>query len=219
MQKLRGWILGFMVWVIYRSLSATWKMRVVEDDSLKFDRANNIPVILAHFHQDELVLLSLAPDYKIATMTSTSKDGDIITAVLKLIGARVSRGSSTRGGVTALKGLIKLCKNGSNSTFAVDGPRGPIYEPKAGVFEFSRLLKSPIYVAGVHCKNNWSFPKAWNKTFLPKPFAQVTVTWIKALDPVTKDQNPRSPELAKALQNQLFAARQHATNLFGASEG
>ena len=216
MQRLRGWILGFIVLVIYRSLSATWKMRIVEDDSLKFDRANNIPVILAHFHQDELVLLSIAPAYKIATMTSTSKDGDIMTSVLKFLGIRVSRGSSTRGGVTALKGLIKLCKDGSNATFAVDGPRGPIYEPKAGVFEFSRLLKSPIYVSGVHCENKWSFPKAWNKTFLPKPFAQITVTWMKALDPVTKGQDPRSPELAKALQNQLFAARQQASNLFGA---
>ncbi len=194
----------------------TWRLRIFEDDSLKENRSRKIPVILSHFHQDELVLLSMAASYKIATMTSTSKDGEIMTTVLRLMGIRVSRGSSTRGGASALRGLIQLCKNGSNATFAVDGPRGPIYEPKPGVFEFSRLLKSSIYVGGVHCENAWLFPRAWNKTFLPKPFAKVIVVWSKALDPVTKDQDPRSPDLAKALQNQLFAARQHATNLFGA---
>lgn len=216
MHKLRGFVLGFIVWVVYKTLSWTWRLEIFDDDSLKKDLANKRPVILAHFHQDELVLLSLAPIYKIATMTSTSKDGEIMTTVLKLLGTRVSRGSSTRGGVSALKGLIQLCKNGSNSTFAVDGPKGPIYEPKAGVFEFSRLLKSPIYVGGVYCDNAWNFPRAWNKTFLPKPFAKIQVSWLKALEPVTKDQDPRSPELAKALKNQLFAARQHATKLFGA---
>ena len=217
MNKLRAWFLGIIAWVVYKTLSATWRIHVAEDDALKKDRASGTPVILSHFHQDELVLISLAATYKVATMTSTSKDGEIMTIVLRFMGVRVSRGSSTRGGAGALRGLVQLCKKGSNSTFAVDGPRGPIYEPKPGVFEFSRLLKSSIYAGGVHCENAWRFPRAWNKAFLPKPFAKVIVVWSKALDPVTKDQDPRSPDLAKALQNQLFAARQHATNLFGAS--
>ena len=215
MHKLRGWFLGALVWFIYRILSWTWRLTVVEESFLKSDQLKNITVILAHFHQDELVLLSLAPIYKIAAMTSTSKDGEIMTAVLRLLGIRVSRGSSTRGGVSALKGLIRLYKKGANATFAVDGPKGPIFEPKPGVFEFSRIVQSPIYSAGVYCEYAWRFPRSWNKTFLPKPFAKITVTWIKALDPVTKDQDPRSPELAKTLKNQLFAARQQATNLFG----
>ncbi len=214
----RGWLLGVIVWLIYRTLSATWRLQVIEDSSLKKDRSQKMSVILAHFHQDELVLLSIISKYNVATMTSTSKDGEIMTAVVRLFGARVTRGSSTRGGVTALKGLIKLCKAGKSSTFAVDGPKGPIYEPKPGVFELSRLLKSPIYAAGVHCDRAWHFPRAWNKTFLPKPFATVKIVWSKALDPVTKDQDPRGPDLAKTLKNQLFAARQHATNLFGATD-
>ncbi len=215
LHKARGWLLGILVWIIYKTLSATWRVQIIEDSFLMADRAAKKPVVLAHFHQDELVLLSLVPSYNVATMTSTSKDGEIMFAVLCLMRARVSRGSSTRGGVSALKGLIQLCKTGRNSTFAIDGPKGPIYEPKPGVFELSRLIKSPIYAAGVYCDRAWHFPRAWNKTFLPKPFAVIKIVWNKALDPVTKDQDPRGPDLAKTLKNQLFAARQHATNLFG----
>ena len=216
MHKFRGLFLGFLIWVIYRSLSLTWKLKIIEPTELKNDLSNKTPVIFAHFHQDELALVSLTPVYKIATMTSTSKDGELMSTVLRLLGGKVSRGSSTRGGANALKGLIQLCRQGANSSFAVDGPKGPIYEIKPGVFELSRLLKSPIYSGGVFCDRSWKFPRAWNKTYLPKPFARIDVVWIKAFDCVTKDQDPRSPELAKALQNQLFAARQQASNLFGA---
>ncbi len=215
--KARGWVLGILVWIIYKSLAATWRIEILENESLTADRATKKPVVLAHFHQDELVLLSLVSAYNVATMSSTSKDGEIMSAVLWLMGAKVSRGSSTRGGVSALKKLILLCRTGRNSTFAIDGPRGPIYEPKPGVFELSRLMKSSIYSAGVHCDRAWHFPRAWNKAFLPKPFAVIKIVWNKALDPVMKDQDPRSPDLAKTLKNQLFAARQQATNLFGAT--
>ena len=216
MNKLRGWILGFLIWIIYRALSLTWKIEVVESNDLKSDLSQKIPVILAHFHQDELALLILTPRYKIATMTSTSKDGELMSTALRLMGCSVSRGSSTRGGATALRGLIQLCKKGANSSVAVDGPKGPIFEVKPGVFELSRILKSPIYVGGVACDKAWRFPKAWNQTYLPKPFSVIKVVWIKAFDCVTKDQDPRSEILAKTLKNQLFAARQQASNLFGA---
>ncbi len=214
--KIRGRLLGFLIWVVYRSLSSTWKISIEEPEQLKSYVSNKTPVILAHFHGDELALVALTPIYKIATMTSTSKDGELMNTVLNLMGGKTSRGSSTRGGVSALKGLIEHCKGGSNSSIAVDGPKGPIYEVKAGVFELSRLMKSPIFAGGVKCDRAWHFPKSWNKTYLPKPFAKFQVVWLGPLGPVTKQDDPRSPELAKTLQNQLFAAQQHAANLFGA---
>ena len=218
MHKFRGLFLGFLIWLIYRTLSWTWRIEIFEPDELKNDIQEKRPVILAHFHQDELALVALTPIYKIATMTSTSKDGELISTVLRLLGGSVSRGSSTRGGANALKGLIKLCKAGANSSFAVDGPKGPIFEVKPGIFELSRLLGSAIYAGGVFCDRCWSFPKAWNQTYLPKPFARLKIIWIKTFDRVTKDQDPRSVDLAKTLKNQLFAARQQASNLFGATD-
>jgi len=213
MHKLRGWVLGFIIWLVYRTLSLTWRIQIVEPDELKKEHAEKTPVILAHFHQDELALVALTPIYKIATMSSNSKDGELMATVLKLMGGAASRGSSSRGGVSALKGLIEYCKSGMNSSVAVDGPRGPIYNPKPGVFELSRLLKSTIYAGGVACDRAWHFPRSWNKAYLPKPFAKIKVVWLKAFHRVTKDQDPRSEELAKSLKNQLFAARQQATNL------
>ena len=135
---------------------------------------------------------------------------------LKLLGAKTSRGSSTRGGVSALKGLIQLCKNGHSCSFAVDGPKGPLYEIKPGVFETSRLLRAPIFACGVSVDRAWSFPKSWNKTYFPKPFSKVHIFWQGPALWIDKTHDPRDPHLAKSLQNQLFDARRQSANLIAA---
>lgn len=213
MHKLRGLVLGFIIWVIYKSLSMTWKVKIIEPDSMKNMMKEKKPFILAHFHGDELALISLASRYKIATMTSTSKDGEMMNTVLHLLGAKTSRGSATRGAVSALKGLLKYCKEGSNCSMAVDGPKGPIYEVKPGVFEIARLMKAPIVAGGVHCDRAWHFPRSWNKTYLPKPFAQLTVLWLEFNFIIDKSTDPRSPELATSLKNQILAARSQSSVL------
>lgn len=213
--KIRALFLGALVWFIYKTLSSTWRLSIQEPESLKINLLKKIPVIFAHFHGDELVLLSLIAKYKTATITSTSKDGELMTRIVHFFGGKTSRGSSTRGGISALKGLINHCKNGSNSSIAVDGPKGPIYEIKPGVFELSRIMKSEIYCAGITCDRAWHFPKAWNKTYLPKPFAKIYVVWSGPVGPVSKDLDPRSEELAKKLQDTLFAARQISGKMFG----
>lgn len=213
MNKIRGLVLGFIVWVIYKSLSMTWKIRIVEPDSMKAVLKEKRPIILAHFHGDEIPLISLASKYKIATMTSTSKDGEMMNTILHLLGAKTSRGSSTRGGISALKGLINYCKSGSNCSMAVDGPKGPIFEVKPGVFELARLMKAPIFAGGVSCDRAWHFPRAWNKAYLPKPFAQLNVIWLEFNFTIDKSTDPRSAELATALKNQILAARSHSAKL------
>lgn len=217
MYKLRGIIVGFIVWIIYRLISWTWRIQIFEAEKLAQNIKNKIPFILAHFHGDEIALLFLTKKYRLSTMISTSKDGEMMNVIYKLLGGKTSRGSSTRGGVSALKGLIELSKSGSSCNIAVDGPKGPIYEIKPGVFELSRLLKSEIFAGGAYCESAWRFPRSWNQTYFPKPFAKVVIVWTGPLGPITKSDDPRSPELAKTLQNQLFAARQQAANLFGVS--
>ena len=168
---------------------------------------------MAHWHGDELALIQLAPHYKLATITSTSKDGELMNSVLWMLGARTSRGSSTRGGVTALKGLLRLAKAGRNCSFAVDGPKGPLHKAKPGVFEVSRMLDAPIYACGVACDRAWYFPKSWNKTYLPKPFARVIVFWTGPFGPVIRGEDPRSPQLAEMLEKELALAQARASKV------
>lgn len=218
MSSLRSWILGFIIWIFYRLMVMSWRIELHEPDELKALHKNKKSFLLAHFHGDEFSMLFLAKKYGLSTMISTSKDGQLMNVVYTLLGGKASRGSSTRGGVSALKGLIELSRQGRPMNISVDGPKGPIYEVKPGVFELSRVLKTPIFAGGAYCESAWRFPKSWNKAFFPKPFARVVIVWTGPFGPITKEDDPRSPELAKTLQNQLFAAQQQAAKLYGDSQ-
>lgn len=204
---IRKYVLGVLVWFIYKTLSLTWKIEISEPDDMVDDLKNRRHVVLAHWHGDEIPLINFASRYRIATIASTSKDGEMMTTVLKLLGAKVTRGSSTRGGVGALKGLIRLAKAGYNSSFAVDGPKGPIYQVKPGVFEHTKILTGNIYAAGLACDRKWTFEKAWNKAYLPKPFAKIVVVWVSTNIQVTRDQDAREPRLASGLSEALHNAK------------
>lgn len=192
----------------------TWRVSVEEPPELSSELEEKIPVILAHWHGDELVLISLAKRYKIATITSLSSDGSMMDFVLKLLGAKTSRGSSSRGGVQALKGLIKLSQQGHNCSFAVDGPKGPIHQAKPGVFEVSKIMASKsggnIFCAGVAAQSAWIFEKSWNKTYLPKPFSKIFVRWALAVPALKKDHDPKSLEFKNKLEVSLHQVQEQA---------
>ena len=212
----RKYILSFFVWLIYKTLYFTWRVRFHEPEELK-NRLDtkDIPLIFAHYHGDEIALLQLIPKYRIATMSSKSKDGELMSGLIWLMGGRSSRGSSSRGAVEALKGLVKIMKKEKfNACLAVDGPKGPIYKVKPGVFEISRLTHGQLYFGGVHCDRAFHFPKAWNKTFLPKPFAIVDIVWLGPYGPYDKSSDPRDPKLLGEAESLLVSARSKAKELF-----
>ena len=210
---LRTYILPWLVLFTYKALSLTWRIKLFESEELKNDLANKKPIIFAHWHGDELAIIHLVSRYKLSTMTSKSKDGQLVDFVIKKLGGKTSKGSSSRGAVGALKGLIRLVKSGHPASMAVDGPRGPIYKVKQGVFELSYLSKARIYSAGIASSNSIHFPKAWNKTYLPKPFAKIIVTLDLSLEAIQKDQRSSYDALSKLLENQLNQAKTKANSL------
>ena len=202
-----------LIYFVYRLLVASWRIQVIESPELKKLLAEKQPVVFAHWHGDELALIHLVCRYGLSTMTSTSHDGAIIDFAVRKLGGSTARGSSTRGGIGAMKGLIRLVKSGHNASLAVDGPRGPIYMPKPGVFELSRICQAPIVPTGVAAKPIHVFKKSWNKAFLPLPFAKVTVVLSEPLPPQKDRQYSNSTAVLKAA---IDAARQQAGKIIAA---
>jgi hypothetical protein len=205
-----------LAWVLYQALRRTWRVTFVEPSKLKSEIECRMPVILSHWHGDEMVLAFAARRYRIITIVSKSKDGEIMNTFLKLNGGHTVRGSSSKGGAEALRALVtqvKKCK--FNVSFAVDGPKGPIYQVKPGVFQFQRLTKMnpTLYAAGIACDRYWRINKSWNKTIIPKPFAMVVIHWLDSGLVVGEDQDPRNPELASRLSYALHQSRLDAQKI------
>ena len=201
---------GFLIWLLYRPLSFTWRVRCAEPPPMHDALRDRQPFILAHWHGDLFALAVLVKRYRLVTIASRSKDGRIMGTLLRLLGARVSAGSSSKGGAAALKGLIRLMREGHNCSFAVDGPRGPIYKVKPGVLETSRVLHCPIYYASVSCDRAFHLHRAWNRAYLPKPFARIEVHWHGPIDAVARADDPRDPVVLGRLELLMVQAKRAA---------
>ena len=114
-----------VVYALYVALRSTWRISFDECPAMRDALANRRPFIMAHWHGDELALIQFVVRYRIATLTSNSRDGELMDGLLQKLGAATARGSSSKGGAAGLRALVQLCrKEGRNVSFAVDGPKG-----------------------------------------------------------------------------------------------
>ncbi len=210
---LKTRVLPFFIFLVYRALQFTWRIRVYEDPEFTRISQANEPIVYAHWHGDELAILHMLKYCRACAMVSTSSDGEIMARVITYLGSTTSRGSSTRGGVSALKGILRLAKDGWRPSVAVDGPKGPYHVVKPGVFEISRVIDGKIVPITAVTNRAHVFEKAWNKTFLPLPFAKVQVVIGQPLPAISRDSDSRSDLLAKDLEKALANAEQQARNL------
>ena len=161
------------------------------EPSLPKELKNSKRFIVAHFHQDEIVLIKTRMRSGFFIMTSTSTDGEMMTRFLELLGYHCIRGSSTRGGSRALIEMIHILKRSKhNAVLAVDGPRGPIYKVKDGVLMLSKQTSFPILPVGIKVSSFFCINSSWNKLIIPKPFSRVDIKFGKIIEaPILDDKS------------------------------
>jgi lysophospholipid acyltransferase (LPLAT)-like uncharacterized protein len=206
-------IAPYLLFFVYKVIQLTWRIRIDEGDVVGRLVKDKKSFIIAHWHGDELGILHLLKKYHVACIISTSKDGDLMNRAVQLLGAETVRGSSTRGGTQALKGIIRLKKKGRRPSVAVDGPKGPIFQVKSGVFQISKLTQLPIAPISFYASSTFVFKKSWNKSQLPLPFAKVTICFGETLNALTKNDDPRDKIWAESLKGLIHATQLKAEQI------
>ncbi len=202
-----------IVYYLYKLFFSSWRRALIVHPETQKLLDEKKPLVLAHWHGEELALIFLVEQLKLATMASQSSDGSIVSYVINRLGGVTSRGSSSRGAIGALIGLVRFCKSGRPTSIAVDGPRGPYHKVKPGVFELSKLCGAYVVPVGATSSSAIHFKKSWNKAFLPYPFAKVRVYFGEPIAPLTKDQDAKDVSLAHSLALKIDNASQQAAKL------
>lgn len=129
--------------------------------------------IIVIWHR-KIIPTMLSTDFieKKASLISSSKDGDILEEVLKRFNNLGIRGSSSKDGVKGLQKIFKFIKMGFSIGIAVDGPKGPIYEPKSGALYIAMRTGLPVIPIGGYTNKKWIFKKSWDNFELPKFFSK-----------------------------------------------
>ncbi len=180
-QQLAGLLIGF----IYKVWSSTYRYHLIlsvpGERSRFFDALmerhclSHINLIYACFHQDDLACIPFFRDRGIGVLVSASKDGRMLAAALEHFGYQTVKGSSHRKAVSGLLAAMKMVKEGTKFTIAVDGPRGPRQEVKEGIAHLSAKTGVPIAPVRAFCHRAFVFKKSWSRTALPMPFSRVDI--------------------------------------------
>jgi lysophospholipid acyltransferase (LPLAT)-like uncharacterized protein len=108
-------------------------------------------VIIAFWHSRQLMMPLTYRGRLAHILISQHQDGEIIARIVERFGFRAVRGSSTRGGVEALRELIRLGRSGVDLVVTPDGPKGPAQVAKMGVIQLARASKLPIIPLAFGC--------------------------------------------------------------------
>ena len=169
--------IGWAGALLIRLLSSTLRWRLHDPEGVSVHPPDR-PMIWTFWHNRIFVVPSLYHRYlaarKGAVLTSASKDGEIIAAVVARFGCDAVRGSSSRRGVSALLGLIDWIRDGYDVAIVPDGPRGPRYQLGPGLVKLAEVTGALVLPIRVEYGSYWHF-KSWDRFRVPKPFTTVDV--------------------------------------------
>jgi len=171
-QKILNYIIPLLVYLIIKLLHQTLRLKVIGEENVKQLKQEGKRLIYAFWHGRQSMLVPYMANRQIAVLVSLSRDGEYQSRILKKFGYRVCRGSDTKGGIKGLVALMKELRAEYDLGFAVDGPTGPIYEPKEGVIFSAKKGKGYLVPITASSKKKWILEKAWDKFQIPYPFTE-----------------------------------------------
>lgn len=202
--------LGALAGLFVRAWLATLRLTLVVDPALAavLERpGRRAPWVLAFWHGQQLALLKWASFRGMVALVSLSLDGELMAGALPRLGVGVVRGSSSRGGARALRGVVRALRSRRDAAFAVDGPRGPARAvraegPRVGAALAARLGGALVVPMAAACSAR-STLRSWDAFELPRPFAHVVVALGAPIAPV----DAAAPVIAAGLERAVGDAQ------------
>jgi len=161
-------------WLV-RAIVCTLRIRV-EDRAGVTARPVLPPVLWAFWHNRLFIVPQLFARFhrRGAALTSASKDGELLAAVLARFNVRAVRGSSSRRGAAAWLELRHAFEDGWDVGITPDGPRGPRYHVNPGLVLLAQKTGAPILPLRIRYSRKLEL-KSWDGFQIPLPFARVDV--------------------------------------------
>ena len=171
--KWHGHLAALAIFVVLKALSITWRLRLVNDVE-----AVRGPVIFCIWHNRLALCMRAYYDFGtsrwpapgLAALISASKDGALLSRVLRYFNVAPVRGSSSRRGRQALLELTTHIEEGYNAAITPDGPKGPKYKVQEGIIALAQLTGATIIPVSAKVSSKWML-KSWDAFQIPKPFA------------------------------------------------
>lgn len=211
--RIAAWPAVLVTHAVVSALAATWRYEVVGGrEILERLRAEPEPILACTWHESLypgcawFLRGPLRQALRLGLMVSRSRDGELVSRLLRLWGAVVVRGSSSDGGREGLRALHRaVTREGVSPLSLPDGPRGPARRAKPGVLVLAAAARIPVVPFGFRVRRCFRL-RSWDRIVMPMPFARIEV---HVGEPMRVEPN-LDPEAERALAERLTRALDEA---------
>lgn len=197
-EKVKLFLYPLLLYIL--NLLTNWwtRLEVYGRENLKEIPAGK-PVIYAFWHGKLWIPVFYFRGQNYLALASPSRDGEYISRVLQKYGYKLVRGSSSRGGGSALLSLVRLIRKGESVFITPDGPTGPIHKVKPGIVYLQEKTGAPIIPVGVAIKRKKIFG-SWDRLNFPLPGTRAALVIGQQLYlPVDSSREERALILEEAM--------------------
>lgn len=168
---MKVWLVSRLASLIIRVLRMTMRVRCEGMEHIEGIRRQEGTYIHAFWHGHLLLMPYAYSGERMAIMISEHRDGEYIARTMARFGHQSVRGSTSAGGAAALRGVVRLARDGYDIGFTPDGPRGPRHKAQMGVVAAARMTGLPIVPVAFGAAPARALG-SWDGFVLPSPFSR-----------------------------------------------
>lgn len=173
------------------------------------------PFIYALWHENFLIPIARFGNEHVSALVSRHSDGQLLGTLVRATGMRAVHGSTARGGVSAVREILRTDAGRRHLAVTPDGPRGPRRIAQPGVVYLASRTGMRIVPIGVGHSLAWRV-NSWDSFAIPRPFSRVHCLFGKPLivppDLPAEALSPHVARLQAELDRLSIAAERWAVN-------
>jgi lysophospholipid acyltransferase (LPLAT)-like uncharacterized protein len=209
--KAAGLGAGWLVRLWMGTLNYRYRTQGQDFDPRRHDLPGRY--IYAFWHENLLLPATFYGRRDVHVLISRHADGQLIAEACRHLGFRTVAGSTTRGGVEALRQMLRLGKC-SHLAITPDGPRGPRRQVQPGIVYLAAKTGLPIVPAGIAYERAWR-TRSWDRFGLPHPYSTAWCLTAQALHVPADADKEQLEEHRRRVQAALDELQQRAEGLAG----
>ena len=174
--------------------TSRWETRNAEAVHALWD--SGTPFIIAFWHGRLFMMPHIwRQNVPIDLLISHHRDGEILARTVGHFGFDTIRGSTSKGGGSALREILRALQSGTSIGFTPDGPRGPRMRASEGIISIAKLAGVPI-VPSSYAVSRRKVLRSWDRFTFPFPFSRGLYIWGTPLS-VARDADVEITEAAR----------------------
>jgi lysophospholipid acyltransferase (LPLAT)-like uncharacterized protein len=191
---------------LLESILATCRIRTVGEENFRPYWDAGKPTVFVLWHGRLLPCTYHHRHQNVVTLVSRHRDGEYIARIVERWGFVPVRGSSSRGGLEALRELMRWVRRGRSLAITPDGPRGPREVMKTGPLLIAQRTGAPIIPTECTASRAWFFG-GWDRFLIPKPFSRITIEYGEPLFVPRGAGEAELEEIAREVERRMAAMR------------